>query len=267
MKRTAMLLIALAVAFSALADEQKPQAESSTAYNTSREMRSQVFQLHHRDPRTIANSIALLGSGFQGAGLDVNYDLDTITVRDFPENLATIGEAITRLDVPAPPVPDIELHLYVLVGSTGAAQGSSDLPPELSDVVPQLRSTLRYSNYALMTAAVHRTRSGERVEGSGVAQDKLLGFNAPTGSPVLYSYTLRRVDLQAGDDRQAIDIRDFRFGMRVPIVTGTTTQYQNVGFDTPLTIRDGEKVVVGTTSMGDKAIIVVVIATVGKPGA
>lgn len=264
MKRTALILIAVVFAFAAFAGEQKPKAPNQHVYNTSREMKSAVFEIHHRDPGAIANSIKLLGSGFQGAGLSVNSDLGTITVRDFPENVATIGAAIKRLDVPAAPKPGIELHLYVLVGSTGATQGGAKLPPELDDVVSQLKATLRYKSYALMTSAVHHTRSGEGIRGSGVAQDKLIGFSAPEGTPVFYAYALRRLELQSSGGRNSIDVDDFRFDMRVPLTMKSETHYQNIGFDTPVTIREGEKVVVGTTTMGDKALVVVVTAKVEK---
>jgi ribosome-associated protein YbcJ (S4-like RNA binding protein) len=51
--------------------------------------------------------------------------------------------------------------------------------------------------------------------------------------------------------------------MRVPINVGSAVksaiQYQDVGFNTPVSVRDGEKVVVGTTTMGDKGLVVVLI--------
>jgi hypothetical protein len=40
------------------------------------------------------------------------------------------------------------------------------------------------------------------------------------------------------------------------------TQTQHVGFNTPVSIHQNEKVVIGTATMGDKALIVVVTATV-----
>ena len=48
--------------------------------------------------------------------------------------------------------------------------------------------------------------------------------------------------------------------MPIAVKTGEI-QYQNVGFETPVSLRDKEKVVIGTTTMGDKALIVVVTAT------
>jgi hypothetical protein len=205
--------------------------------------------------------VTLLGSGFQGAGISVNTELRTLTVRDFPENIAAIEDAIRRLDQPAAAEPQIELHLYVLIGSNdSAAQHSA--PPELTDVLKELRSALRYSSYALMTAGVQRTRAGRGIEGSGVAENKLLGVTPPDGKPIFYSYELRGITVHPSGDRDSIDVDNFDFQMRVPIVMGAQTQYQAVGFHTPVTLRGGEKIVVGTTSMGDKALIVVVTATV-----
>jgi hypothetical protein len=43
---------------------------------------------------------------------------------------------------------------------------------------------------------------------------------------------------------------------------GPQIQYQNVGFRTPVSVREGERVVVGTTTMGDKGLIVVLSARV-----
>ena len=46
--------------------------------------------------------------------------------------------------------------------------------------------------------------------------------------------------------------------MKVPLDVGDgKVQYQSVGFETPVSIRQGEKVVIGTTTMRDKALIVV----------
>ena len=52
--------------------------------------------------------------------------------------------------------------------------------------------------------------------------------------------------------------------MRVPVNVGTQTTYEPTGFSTPVTVRDGEKVVVGTTTMGDKGLVIVLIASVSK---
>ena len=51
--------------------------------------------------------------------------------------------------------------------------------------------------------------------------------------------------------------------MRVPLdLGGGGIQYQSVGFQTPVAVKQGEKVVIGTTTMNDKALVVVVTAKV-----
>ena len=252
MKRIATLLISL-LAAAALAQEA-PQPP----YNVVREFKNKVFTVQNRDPRTIASAVKLLGSGFKGADLSVNMDLKTITVRDFPENVAAIEDAIKRLDQPAAPTPDVELKISVLIASRTPLTGAS-VPEDLAGVVKQLESTLRYSHYGLLTANVHRTKAGGVVEGSGVADAALLGMTASQTRPIIYTYRLHDVAFQGS----SISTDNFNFSMRVPIaVNDKEYQYQSIGFETPVSVREGEKVVIGTTTMRDKALIVVVTATV-----
>ena len=257
MKRFITLLaVFLLSATFAIAQEKKESEE----YNNNREFKNKVFQVHNRDPRDIAGTVRLLGSGFKGAGLSVNDELHTITVRDFPENVAAIEEAIGRLDHAAPAAPDIELKISVLIGSKTPMPGT--IPDDLAPVVKQLQSTLRYANYGVMTTDTQRTKPGNGLEGSGIAEPTLLGMTVEKDRPVMYSYRLRRITPSVSSDRSSIDVESFSFSMRFPINVGGSIQYQNVGFDTPVSIRQNEKVVIGTTTMGEKAVIVVVTATV-----
>lgn len=261
MKRITIIIAALFVAATALAQEKAPAAVEE--YNAIREYRSKVFEVRNRDAREIASSVKLLGSGFKGSAISVNNEMHTITVRDFPENVVAIEGAIARLDQPIGNSPDIELKISVLIGSKSALPGAATVPDDLAPVVKQLESTLRYAHYGLMTATVQRTKPGNGLTGSGVAEPTLLGMTVKEGQPILYNYRLRRIT-STGGDKPAIDIESFDFSMRVPINVGGATpiQYQSVGFETPVSIHENEKVVIGTTTMGDKALIVVVTATV-----
>lgn len=260
MKRTVFAVFILFLASIATAQEAPKAPER--AYTTTRDFRNRVFEVKHRDPRLLAVSVKLLGSGFQGADLSVNDELRTITVRDFPENIAAIEEAIKRLDQPVAGEAELEFHVYVLIGSN-APSSARKLPDELVPVVKQLEATLRYSSYGLLTTSVHHTRAGNGIESSGVAEAKLLGMTTPDTKPIFYRYNLRRITVPQGATRESADVESFRFSMQVPISMGNNdVKYQDVGFETPVTIREGEKVVVGTTTMGDKALIVVVTATV-----
>lgn len=251
MKRLiAILLFAAAVS----AQETKPEP----AYNTTREFKNRIFTLQHREPLAVMRAIRLLGSGFRGAEISYAEELKSITVRDFPENVAAIEEAIKRLDVAAPATPDIEMKISVLIGSKTSLAGAT-LPEELAPVVKQLSATLNYSHYGLMNASVHRTRSGQGIEGSGVTEATLFGMTVDPGRPIFYAYDLDALTVSS----TAVDIRNFKFSMRVPVeISSGSFQYQDVGFETPVSLRPGEKVVIGTTTLRDKALIVVVTASV-----
>ena len=261
MKRITITTVALLMfACAALAQEAKKEAD----FNTVRDFRSRVFTVQNRDARTVYQSLALLGSGFKGAGMSINEELRTITVRDFPENLATIEDALKRLDQPATQSPDLEMRISVLIGSKTPLNDAS-VPEELAPVIKQLQATLRYAHYGLMTTTVQRTKIGNGIEGSGVAEPTLLGMTADQKRPIFYSYRLRTITSRNSKEQPAIDIESFQFQMKVPLdIGGGSIQYQAVGFETPVSIRQREKVVIGTTSMNDKALIVVVSANVSQ---
>src|SRR5262245_66114399 len=120
-------------------------------YVTEKNFKSKVFEIKTRDPNSLASVLRQLGSGFKGASLSSSSDFRTITVRDFPENIATMEEAIKRLDVPAAPRPNIELHMHALIASNSGGSGAP-APAELKDVLEQLRGTLNYKNYELATS-------------------------------------------------------------------------------------------------------------------
>jgi hypothetical protein len=242
MKRFAAILVALLLATTVVAQENK--------------FRTKMFEVRNGNTRDIARTIKALGSGTPGAEINFNEETRTVTVRDFPENVATIEEAIARLDKAAPAAADVELKISLLIGSKNALPGPA-VPDDLLPVVKQLQSTLRYSHYGLLAANIHHTRAGEGIEGSGVAEPTLIGNTS--SNPVFYTYRLHNIRVEDG----TVAVENLNFGMRVPVHMDKATQYQNVGFTTPVSIKQNEKVVIGTTTMGDRAVIVVLMANVG----
>src|SRR5437016_12399311 len=87
--------------------------------------------------------------------------------------------------------PAVEMKISLLIGSKAPLPGPA-VPDDLAPVVKQLQSTLRYSHYGLMAANIQRTRAGEGIEGSGVAEPTLVGMG-----PVFYNYRLRNIRVEA----------------------------------------------------------------------
>ena len=246
---------------------QAPAAgQRSPDYVEEKGFKGRVFEIKHRDPDSLGQVLRPLGSGFKGATISANREFRILTVRDFPENIAAMEEAIKRLDTPEARSPDIEFTVHIIIASTGEG-GGGEFPSDLGPVLKQLQSTLRYKTYNLMTSAIHRGKEGPvRVENSGIAESKLLGVTTPQGYPIFFNYSLQRISLDGTATSATVQVGDFNFRMRTPLVmsSGGQIQYENIGFNTPVSVREGEKVVVGTTSMGDKGLIVVLSAKVLK---
>lgn len=261
---TKRLLIALSailiLSAPSFAQQPAPAQRSESDFVTEKGFNSKVFEVKYRDPDSLAKVLRQLGSGFKGASISANSEFKTLTVRDFPENLATMEEALKRLDSPGAPRPNIELHMYVLVASNTTASvppAYTDIPAELKDVVTQLRETLRYKNYDLAAAVVQRLTETERgLRGKGTME--ISKSATPAGNATVnYDYFINSLTLApASSGAQTIQIGEFTFAT----VLSTPMQDIRAQVQTALNLRSGEKVVVGTATLGDRALIVVLTA-------
>lgn len=217
---------------------------------TERQFKSKIFEVKYREPSSIASVLRQLGSGFKGAAISSNSEFKTITVRDFPENLVTIEEAIKRLDTPAPPRSSVQMHIHVLLASNRTGGVAGEVPAELKDVITELRGTLNYRNYELLTSVLQRVAETHLgLHGSGVAQ--IPGPQSGSTS-ARYEYFLASVSfLPSPSGGHTIQMGQFSFSVVGENVHGKVS--------TALNLRDGEKVVVGTTTINDRALIVVLI--------
>jgi hypothetical protein len=281
------LSLALAVALSLCAapaaraqDEQQQQPKQTAQAApappqddsvTEKGFRSKIIELKHRDPNALYSVVRPLGSGFRGSTITFNRDLRLLTVRDFPENIATIEEALRRLDTPEPARPDIEFRVHILIAANNPQTPparADDYPAELNDVIKQLRTTLNYKSYYMMSSQVLRSKEGPGGLGNkGVAEFKLAPDTAGREHPIFYEYRVNHISLEAtAPSGWKVNIGNFNFSIRIPVIVGAgnNLQYENVGFNTPVSMREGEKVVVGTTSMQDKGIVIVLVANVIK---
>lgn len=258
MKIAPAILVLVLVSIPAFAQQPAtpPAAKSDDDFVTEKGFKSKVFEVKYRDAASLAKVLQPLGSGFKGASIWANSEFKTLTVRDFPENLATIEEALKRLDTPAAPRANIELHMYVLVASNNSAYVSdttAQVPTELKDVLTQLRGTLNYRNYELAATVVQRiTESPRGWQGNGTAE-------VSSGNPAIpnitlpYRYVISSVSLvQNATGAPTVQINEFQFA--------TLNERDNAQVQTALNLRDGEKVVVGTATIKSRALVIVLTA-------
>jgi hypothetical protein len=246
-----------------VAAQQANNAEPFTPpdnHVTHTNFKSRVFELKYRAPDTLYSVVQLLTSGHKGAQVSFNRNFRTLTVRDFPENLASIEEALKRLDTPETPRPDIELRMHVLIASN-AAGGANQYPSDLKDAVGQLQTTLNFKSYHLLTSIIQRAKDRPEyspgiIQGEGGAQLNLPGENEPRD--YYYNFQANSLTLNTSPAGvTTVQLGTFTFAINSKGGEKAVVR-SDVG------VRDGEKVVVGTAGLRDKALILVLTARLIK---
>ncbi|GLH74078.1 hypothetical protein GETHLI_25800 [Geothrix limicola] len=241
-----------------------PQARPAEPdLTTLRAMKSKVFMVQHRDPNVLVRALRALGSGVNGSTLNYTNDggINTLSARDFPENLAAIEEALKRLDVPATTqrTAAVELTLHVLFATKGPITDAG-LPADLQDVVKQLKSTLAYRGYTLAASFVQRVQiqDNERSEtgGLGHVPPSVLGSVGDKDmSSLKVEWSARGLRLETpSEGPTTLFMGSFRLDLVEEMVNVAGTLAK---FNTPLSLREGEKVVVGTSVVKDHGVVVV----------
>ena len=162
---------------------------------------------------------------------------------------------------------DVQLYL-VTASNEQSERTGSQLPPSLDATIKQLRMSLPYTNFRLATTFLNRVKDNGTLELKGVG-GALMPSQIGPSSPSFYDFSLFQVKMEMDAEGQPfIRIARFRFGLRMPIVTGTARvegsdvgspiiQYEPVGINTELSLREGTPTVVGTmtTSRPNESLI------------
>jgi hypothetical protein len=266
-----VFLTVLAIAASALGQQASAQSQATTPpapvatpartpdYVEFTGFNGKVFDVKYREPRVLVDALRPLGSGFKGATISWSDEFRTLTVRDFPENIAAIEEAIKRLDTPQPVQPDIELRMHVLIASN--VEGvASQYPPDLADVLKQIQATLNYKSYSNVASVIQRVRAGSRnvnLTGTADIAAKILEGDRPLTAS--YEYRVHSVALASEPSGgYSVQIGEQEFVFQGPGQVGRAV------IRTDLNLRNGEKLVVGTATLGNKGLILVLSARVIK---
>jgi len=216
-----------------------------------------LFEIKYRNPDSLANALYALGSGAPGSTMQPNSSLGTLTVRDFPENIAAIEESLKRLDVPNKSPVSLEFQLHLIAASMKESEKPREVPKNLEPVVEQLKSTLKFTNYNYVSSALSRVSDRGTIESNGIT-GSLYPYMSNQAS---YQYALSKATLtQDTAGKESIQIETFRFSISYTVGPPGGQQSRNVGITTPLSLREGEIAVVGTANISgsDEAIIVAI---------
>lgn len=193
---------------------------------------TKLFVLKYADPERLYNSVRI----FPDTLMIPNKDMHTLSVSGSSTQMPAIEEAINRLDVPASAPKNIELTVYLIIG--GDSEGT--IPKDLDPVVTQLKNAFPFKAYRLMDLLTLRTRTGQRAstQSSGGAMEM-------AGRPIPVETSFRINSASTTADGTTVRLDGMSASSKVPYDTGNGFSYRNLGLDTDLDIKEGQKVVVG----------------------
>jgi hypothetical protein len=205
-----------------------------------------MVELKHVSPGRIKDS-GVLNPFIQSLNVDPNGRFVVITAMT-AQKLAAAEELLRRLDV-AP--RNVELMFHIVAGGAATQATGNTLPSDLEPVVKQLRSSFPFPAYRLLDTAMVRTRDGS---------DGSIDGSLPTGAR--YSIAFQPIRVTEESPRQ-VRINNLR--LRHYFVTGRTEK-GNITEDAYVTadidVKEGQKAVVGKSTMRDTALFLVVSARV-----
>jgi hypothetical protein len=170
---------------------------------------------------------------------------------------------------------NLDVQLYLILASNREVE-ETRLPAALDPTIKRLHDSLPFKHYNLAGTFLNRVKNNGQLDVSWVGGPFAIHGSAAQSNPS-FSQFASRVRLVTNDSGQeVVRLTEFRFGTRVPVVTGqvTTTNasttatpfpvvnYEPVGLRTDLSMREGAIVIAGTLNVGPSgdAIVVVVSA-------
>jgi hypothetical protein len=242
MKTVKRILLGLAMA-GALVAQTAVVPPSAQAPEPPRQQR--VFMLKYADARNVANVLDIFGYGIKA-----DRDLHVVAVSAPANAMSAIEDAVKRLDVPAAAPKDIDLIVYLVVASEQASAGGS-LPSELQPVADELKKIFSYKSLRLLDSILLRTQPGNGAEADGVIEMPDSG-----GRTSSYKFWARPSAVTEDPNGRLIRLDNLRLSMHLP-------GDREAGINTDITVREGQRVVVGKSNMGtNQSLILVVTAKV-----
>ncbi|MDX2019435.1 MAG: hypothetical protein SF187_04285 [Deltaproteobacteria bacterium] len=210
-------------------------------------MQARLFRLKYQVSDDVIKAVRPLASGAKGSKIADTSAFESISIFDYPANVAAVADAIRQLDVP---VVDVAIRVHVLLATS---DGEAAVPKTLAAVVAELQRSLPYRSYHELVAVVQRVRSGAWFQSNGDVLLKPPLANEPSNAR--YAMKMQATATVGPGKLRDIVVRgvDFDFD---------TKGLGSVDINTDFTVRPGETVVVGTATLKERAVVLVVAAEI-----
>ena len=251
------VLSMIVIAVPALVAAQQTEAPVEPAPAAEGDFVTKIFKITYADVKDIASVISLFGGGTRP-----NPTLRVIAWTGPEADLPAVEAAIRALDVAPVPEPNVELMIYFLFAGKEAAT-KTDVPAALDGVAVQLEDVFGYTNVRLIEVTAMRVRNGSHGKIDGILPQRLAD-----NREARYSFSFQRLFVTEDSAGRSIRLDGLEAGVQAPhtfVEDGQdTTRYLRTGISTDIDLREGQKAVIGKTSIegGAETVFVVVTGTI-----
>jgi len=245
-------MLAVALALPIPAQPQKPPDGQAPP---GRPGAQRVFVLKYADPLAMADVLRVFG-----VTVVANPEIHAVAVAStFPDVIASVDDAINRLDVPASAPQNIELTAYYVIAANANMPLGSALPKDLESIATELTTTAAFRNYRLLDALTIRMRAGQGAETAGSAGP------VAAGSPSIVT-DLRVRTATVSADGASVRLDRLSGGVKLPVAaSGGQYSISDLNFNADLDVKAGQRIVAGRVGMNrDQALFLVLAARIAK---
>lgn len=172
--------------------------------------------------------------------------------------------------------PSYEVVLQIVTGSNDAAQ-KNNLPANLAAVTKNLKTNFTFSNYGLSDTYIGRVANTGSIDYKTVSGS--FGQSQNSQTPVFLDWTFQSLrNSPNGKGQNSIQIQQFRFGARVPVVTATlrdesgksnpVVNYEAIGLNLrTLSLAENSPTLIGTLptqKTGETIFLVLTVKTIDE---
>lgn len=171
---------------------------------------------------------------------------------------------------------NLDTQLYLILATNRDIE-ERKAPAALDPIMKRLAESLPFKHYSVAGTFLNRVRNNGRLDVSWVGGPFSVPTSAATSNPSFSQFTAL-VKLATDDNREIVRMIDFRFGLRVPIVTASwpmpastatatpLVSYEPIGLRTDISMREGVPVIAGTLNMGPSGDALVVVVSARRAG-
>jgi len=249
------------------AEPEKPKAAEAKPRGETR-VRNHVEQIVEIKNRELLGEMQKMAQAGYGVSAFRSDELGILVLGGPPDEVAQAVEAIRRFDVPRAKRParaedktnlNAEMTGWLLL-ARNEGSGGSPVPPALSSVVTQLKEHTAYKSYEVLETMSLRVRQDSGGEVSGILP------SVTTGSSARTFYRLELNGIHIGGDAAGAILNIGRVQLNVEVglpvnPDKTGIQYKNLEIKTGIDMREGQKAVVGKTTLDGTSGSLILVLT------